>query len=201
MKVLSNRYLCYLKNMVFVFAIQIAMGTPVTTHARDVADVDIAENASVGGQQLILNGAGIRRKFFFKIYVGALYLKSPLTSTREVLDDPNPKRVHMHFLYDEVSSKKLVDGWQEGFENNLTEAEMAAVQTRLTKFNNLFTDMRKGDSIDFDFAPATGVSVTINGQQKGEIKGEDFSRALLLVWLGNEPADSSLKDAMLRVEE
>jgi len=183
------------------FVIQFAIGIPLTSHALEVAGVDIAKNASVGGQQLTLNGAGVRRKFFFKIYVGALYLKSPVSSAAQVLNDPNPKRIHMHFLYDEVSSKKLADGWTEGFENNLTETEMAALQARLTKFNVLFTDMRKGDSIDFDFVPAKGVSVTINGQKKGEIMGKDFNRALLSVWLGEEPADSSLKEAMLGVEE
>ncbi len=193
--------LCNIKRFVLFFVIQFAMGVPLTSHAVEIADVDVADNVSVGGQQLTLNGAGIRRKFFFKIYIGALYLKSPLSSAAQVLDDPNPKRVHMHFLYDEVSSKKLADGWTEGFENNLTETEMAALQSRLTKFNILFTDMRKGDNIDFDFIPATGVSVTINGQKKGEITGKDFNRALLSVWLGKEPADSSLKEAMLGVEE
>lgn len=201
MKISPNKHLYRLKNLLFIFVIQTVVAMPVTVHARDIAGVDVAENVSVAGQQLTLNGAGIRRKFFFKIYVGALYLKSPLSSAIQVLDDPNPKRIHMHFLYDEVSSKKLGDGWQEGFENNLAEAEMAALQSRLTKFNNLFIDMRKGGSIDIDFVPATGVSVTINGQNKGEITGKDFNRALLSVWLGEVPADSSLKEAMLGAVE
>lgn len=201
MKISPNRYLYRLKNLVFIFVIQAAVAMPVTVHARDIAGVDVAENVSVAGQELTLNGAGIRRKFFFKIYVGALYLKSPLSSAIQVLEDPNPKRIHMHFLYDEVSSKKLGKGWQEGFENNLTETEMAALQPRLTKFKDLFIDMKKGDSIDIDFVPATGVSVTINGERKGDITGKDFNRAMLSVWLGKEPADSSLKEAMLGIEE
>jgi len=189
------------KNLLPIIILLTVVTIPVTVQAREVAGVKIAENVSVAGQALTLNGAGIRRKFFFKIYVGALYLKKPISSATQVLNDPDPKRIHMYFLYDEVSSKKLTDGWQEGFENNLSEAEMKSLQPKLTKFNNLFTDMVKGDSIDFDFVPASGVSVTIKGQLKGNISGKDFTRALLSVWLGKEPADSSLKQAMLGVEE
>lgn len=201
MKTSLNLYLGHCRKLAFIIIIQMAIGMPLTGYALEIANVDIANKVTVGGQPLTLNGAGIRRKFFFKIYIGALYLKSPLSATTQILDDPNPKRVHMHFLYDEVSSKKLTDGWQEGFENNLTESKMATLQERLTKFNNLFTDVRKGDSIDFDFIPAIGVSVTINGQKKGGITGKDFNRALLSVWLGESPADSSLKEAMLGIEE
>lgn len=197
----SYKVLRPVKYLLFIIVIQLAAGLFAPVHARDVAKVDIAETATVADQQLTLNGAGIRRKFFFKIYVGALYLKSPLSTAMQVLDDPGPKRVRMHFLYDEVTSKKLADGWQEGFQNNLTDAEMAAMQSRLMQFNLLFTDMHKGDNIDIDFIPAAGVSVTINGQHKGDISGKDFNRALLSVWLGKEPADSSLKEAMLGVEE
>lgn len=31
------------------------------------------------------------------------------------------KRVAMHFLHDEVSQERLIDAWNEGFENNQSE--------------------------------------------------------------------------------
>jgi len=201
MTISPSRYRYRLKNLISILIVQLAVALPLSTHARDIAGVDVAENATVDGQQLTLNGAGIRRKFFFKIYVGALYLTTPISSAMRVLDDPGPKRIHMHFLYDEVSRDKLNSGWHEGFENNLTEAEMVTLQPKLTKFNQIFTDMHKGDTIDIDFIPARGVTVTVNGENKGEVAGNDFSRALLSVWLGKEPADSSLKEAMLGTEE
>jgi len=48
------------------------------------------------------------------------------------------------------------------------------------------------------YAEAATTQVQINGELKGSIAGADFNRALLKVWLGDEPADTDLKQAMLR---
>jgi hypothetical protein len=45
--------------------------------------------------------------------------------------------------------------------------------------------------------PDEGTQVWINDMLKGSVPGEDFSRALLKIWLGSKPADAGLKDAML----
>ncbi len=187
--------------LTLLITLLLTTGMTTTTHARTVAGVDIAESVTVNGNQLTLNGAGIRRKLFFKIYIGALYTKTALRSVNQILSDPNPKRIHMHFLYDEVSSKKLQNGWQEGFENNNNEQQMQELQSRLDQFNEMFVDMRKDNTIEIDFNPSAGVSVTINHQPKGNIAGQDFMHALLRVWLGEVPADSSLKEAMLSGSE
>ena len=41
---------------------------------KDVAGVDVPDTLSVEGKTLQLNGAGIRKKFVVKVYVGALYV-------------------------------------------------------------------------------------------------------------------------------
>ncbi len=172
------------------------LATPV--HATKVAGVNLDDTVQLaaGGPKLVLNGAGIRKKFIVKVYVGALYLPKKATTVDAVLNETGPKRVLMHFLYKEVEREKLTDGWKEGFENN-SKTEMTQLRARLDDFNKLFTDVIKGDVILLDYLPGSGTRVTINGQEKGTIAGEDFNRALLKVWLGSEPADSGLKKAML----
>lgn len=166
--------------------------------AANVAGVELDETARPDGvgSPLVLNGAGIRRKFFFKIYVGALYLPKKLTTVEAVLNEAGPKRVLMHFLYKRVDRQKLVDGWTEGFNNN-SRADMSKLEGRLADFNRLFTDTKRGDVILLDYLPQSGTRVTINGETKGTIPGADFNTALLKVWLGAEPADAGLKQAML----
>jgi hypothetical protein len=159
-------------------------------------NLDDTAQLVAGGPKLVLNGAGVRKKFFVKVYVGALYLPNKATTVAAVLNETGPKRVLMHFLYKKVEREKLTDGWKEGFENN-SKTEMAQLRARLDDFNKLFTDVKKGDVILLDYLPGSGTRVTINGQEKGTIAGEDFNRALLKVWLGPEPADSGLKQAML----
>lgn len=48
--------------------------------------------------------------------------------------------------------------------------------------------------------PRKGTQVWINGTLKGSVAGEDFSQALLKIWLGKKPADADLKEAMLGKE-
>ena len=170
------------------------------TSAREIGGIDLPETAQLaaGTPPLVLNGAGIRKKFFFKIYVAGLYLPSRQTTTEVILDMPGPKRVHMHFLYKEVERDKLVTGWQEGFENNLETNEFEKVASRLAKFNQLFRTMHRGDVIDLDYQPEEGTQVLFNGELQGRIEGDDFYAALLQVWLGQQPADADLKTALLK---
>ena len=183
----------------FIFLFSIASAA----NARDIAGVDVQETIPLSGidKELKLNGAGIRYKFFFKIYVGALYLPEKNISAVSVLKANVPNRIMMHFTYDEVPQKKLVNAWLDGFENNNDKAVFAAVKDRLVSFNKMFSDVHEGDVVLLDYLPGKGTRVTIKGENKGLIEGADFNRALLSVWLGEDPVTEELKDAMLGVEE
>lgn len=169
----------------------------VTGHAQEVAGVTLPEQVKLADTTLKLNGAGIRSKFFFDIYVGALYLPQITKDAETAINMPGPKRVLMHFLYKEVSRKNLIDGWSDGFKNNLSGEQFKALKAKLEAFNQLFVTVKRGDHITLDYLPETGTRVSINEQIKGSIPGKAFYPALLRVWLGEEPADSDLKEAML----
>jgi len=166
------------------------------SQAVEVEDVQVADSATVAGENLILNGAGVRTKFFFDIYIGALYLPSKSTSAQDVVKSKGNKRVVMHILYDEVPRDKLIAGWTEGFEKN-SGKNMNALQARLHQFNNFFQDLTKGDTVVYDFTSNGNTNVTINNKVVGSIEGIDFQQALLAVWLGDEPADDDLKEGMM----
>lgn len=168
--------------------------------AREIAGVTLPDTAQLSpdGTTLVLNGAGIRRKFFFKIYAAGLYLPTRQTTSEAIVNLPGPKRVRMHFLYKEVDREKLIIGWQEGFANNLDSASLAQMSSRLTQFNQLMRTMRQGDVIDLDFLPEEETQVRFNGELQGRIEGADFYAALLQVWLGKNPVDSDLKSALLK---
>lgn len=165
--------------------------------AAEVEGVNVSESVEVGGSKLLLNGAGVRTKFFFDIYVGALYLTRNTRKAEEAIDMDGPKRVAMHILYGEVGKEKLVHGWKEGFMKNQPRKVMLSLNERLDRFNAMFSDVKKGDIILLDYMPDKGTSVTIRGERKGVIPGKDFNDALLAVWLGRKPADGDLKEAML----
>ena len=170
----------------------------LTAAAVEVAGVEIPDQTELEtGEQLQLNGAGVRKKFFVKVYVGALYLPARTTDARAVLTMDGPRQILMHFIYDGVSREKITDGWNEGFSANLDEASYAAVADRLQQFNAYFRDAAKDDRIELSYLPGTGTRVRINGAPQGVVEGEDFARALFSVWLGTAPADADLKEKML----
>ncbi len=170
--------------------------------AREIAGVDVAETLqSDGGTTLYLNGAGIRSKFIFDVYIAQLYMEHPSNSTEGVLGAAGQKRMIMHFLYKKVEKEKLTTGWDEGFEENSTAAELELLRERISQFNSLFVDVKKNDVIVLDFNPTVGTRVVISGDEKGSIEGKEFNDALLKIWLGEEPISSGLKKDLLNYKQ
>ena len=183
------RILC----LVFLF-----VSLAATASTREIADVTIPATLAAGeGVTLHLNGAGIRSKFFFQIYIAELYMEHPTSDSASVIGDEGRKRIVMHFLYEELSKDKLIEAWDEGFRANADPRQLALLQTRIAEFNALFDRVRKGDEISLDYNPATGTEVTIRNQVKGVIPGKDFNDALLGIWLGKEPVSPELRKELL----
>ena len=187
-----------MKNIACVLlTVLIFANTPV--FAYQIADVDIPDSVQLANSdtRLVLNGAGIREKFFIDIYIGALYLPAKMSDAGAILNATEPASVLMHFLYKEVSKHQLTDGWNDGFEANTSPAEMDALRPNLEKFNDLFLTVRKGDVIRMDYQPGTGTEVRINGEWRGTIESNTFFRTLLKIWLGSSPVTRDLKAGML----
>ena len=59
----------------------------------------------------------------------------------------------------------------------------------------------EGDIFLIDWVPGTGSVITVKGQVQGEpFKEPEFFKALMLIWLGQVPADHKLKDALLGIK-
>jgi long-chain acyl-CoA synthetase len=173
------------------------LGAPA--YAAEVAGVNIAEKASVGGQALVLNGAGTYFKLIFRVYVGSLYVPQPADDLAGVLAQ-GPRRIQMNLLRD-LTADQLVGALIGGIRDNNSPVDVAAVKAStdelvriLRAFNNV--DVKSQDVITMDFVDG-GTRVALNGEQRGVIAGEAFNRALTRIWLGDKPAQGHLKKAML----
>jgi long-chain acyl-CoA synthetase len=167
--------------------------------AAEVEGVRIDDKVQVGATELALNGAGVRTRVFFKVYVGALYLPKKAGTTDGVLAEAGAKRIAMHMLRD-LEAEQLVSAFNDGLKKNHAPAELAKLEPQVKQFDSIFAAVkavRKGDVVLLDYLPGAGTRVTVRGEDKGTIAGEAFNRALLRIWLGESPADASLKKAML----
>mgnify|MGYP001818856245 CR=1 FL=1 len=168
----------------------------------ETGGVRIADTISLHGNEhtLVLNGAGIRKKFFMNIYAGALYLPAKTIDATAIISDNGPAAIDMHILYSKISQDKITGGWEDGMKANLDPDRLDALRPRLDRFNALFTELHEGDHIRIAYIPSSGTEVRINDEQRGTVEGNDFFRALLEVWLGSSPVSKSLKAEMLGLD-
>lgn len=171
------------------------------SRAADVEGVRVEEKITLtNGTQLVLNGAGVRHKLIFKLYVGALYLPSKKRSAEEILKDSGAKRIAMFVLADEITAKDMVASMNNALAANHIPMELALVEGRLRELNEMMIKtgvLKKGAVVTLTYVPATGTQIRINSEEKLLIKGEDFFRALLRIWIGDKPVDGRLREAML----
>jgi len=164
-------------------ALSLAIAIPAL--ALTLAGVNLEDHATVAGQTLVLNGAGLRKKLFIKVYVGGLYLPAKQSNAAAVLAADTPRRMVMHFLYS-VSKDQMCDAWNEGLENNSKNAS-AEVKGAFKTLCNLMEPIPKGNRLVLTYVPGTGTTVEVNGKNKGTLPGKATSDAILATWIGPDP--------------
>lgn len=179
-----------------LLAAPLAHAQPVT----ELAGVKYEAGAQVGNARLQLNGAGIRYKAVFKVYTAGLYLGSKAATTEAVLAAPGPKRMHIVMLRD-IDANELGKLFTRGMQDNSPREEFSKSIAGTIRLSELFSAKKKlaaGESFSVDYVPGQGTTVLINGKASIEpIKEPEFFASLLKIWLGNNPADAQLKDALL----
>jgi len=166
----------------------------------ELAGVKYAPSAQVGNAALQLNGAGIRYKFVIKVYTAGLYLGSKTQNVEQVLGQPGPKRMHVVMLRD-IDANELGKLFTRGMQDNAPKEEFSKFIPGTLKLAEIFSAQKKlkaGDNFFVDYTPGVGTTVLVNGKPTAEpIKEPEFYNALLRIWLGERPADSALKNALL----
>jgi hypothetical protein len=168
--------------------------------AAEVAGVTLAPSVQVSGATLMLNGAGLRKRLFFKVYVAGLYVARASAQAAELISEPGPKRVAIHMLRD-VGADTFTDALREGIEKNHSAAETAALEPRVRALAAVMKEVgetKDGMNISLDWIPGSGTVIVVDGTARGKpIAGEDFYQALLRIWIGEHPAQDDLKKALL----
>ncbi len=174
---------------------------PWLSPAAEIEGVKLADSVRVSdaGSDLVLNGAGVRTRVVFKVYVSALYLQQKRSAPEAIIGDAGAKRVALHMLRD-ITAEQLFSALNDGLKANHAPEQLAKLETQTREFEAIFKKVQSaktGDTILLDYLPGTGTRVTVNGDVKGTIVGAEFYAALLRIWLGDKPAEAGLKKALL----
>jgi hypothetical protein len=171
-----------------------------TAQAAEVSGVKLDDTLSLSGSQLTLNGAGIRYKAVFKVYVAALYVGKKSSVAEEVLAQSGAKRIQITMLRG-IDANELGKLFSRAMEDNMPKSDFAKLIPSILRMSQVFSDyknLKAGDVFSIDWIPGIGTIITIKGKPYGEpFKEPEFYNAMLRIWLGPNPADWKLKEALL----
>lgn len=172
-----------------------------STLAADVGGVKVDDKATVAGQDLVLNGAGMRTRLVFNVYVAALYLPQKSTTVQGVVGVNQTRRMALTLQRD-VAADQLLESMRAGLAENNPQTILDTVKPQVEQFATIFKSVgeaKSGQVIEIDYTPANGTRISIDRAVRGTIAGEVFSKALFNVWLGDRPVQESLKKALLGI--
>ncbi|MFN5183414.1 MAG: chalcone isomerase family protein [Bacteroidota bacterium] len=162
-----------------------------------IEGVTFPANIRSGDNNLILNGGGVREKYFMDMYVGALYLKSKNKDASSIIKSGEAMAIRLHIVSSLISSEKMISAIDEGFQKS-TGGKTAPLDSKIKQFKAAFSEKIKvGDVFEIINDPSKGVCIYKNSKSISVIPGIDFKSALFGIWLCDKPADSDLKEKML----
>lgn len=175
-----------------------ALASPLEIHGIKVED-----SATVAGSHLKLNGAGTRYKGPFKVYVASLYLDKKASTFEEVVSQSGPKRISITMLRN-IDARELGKLLTRGIEDNMGKAAVSKLVPGLLRMGEIFAmqkNLAPEDNFSIEWLPGAGTVITVRGQVQGEpFREPEFFKALMSIWLGPDPADWRLKDALLGIK-
>ena len=164
---------------------------------KEIGGINMPETLNVGETTLVLNGAGIRSKYFIKLYVGGLYLQSKTKDANKVLNADEPMAMRLHIISSMITSEKMEESTREGFENSMG-GNTDALKGEIEMFIEIFKkEIKDGDTFNMVYIPGKGLEVYKNDKLETTINNPKFKKALFGIWLGEDPAQSSLKEDMM----
>ena len=184
-----------MKRTLIIASLSLLLAWPAL--AAEVGGIKLDDKVSLGGKELVLNGAGIRTKVVFKVYVASLYLPAKAGDLNGVLA-ANPRRVQLNLLRD-LSADDLAGALADGIKETSSAEQVAAVKTQTEQLLSIMKSVgqaKTGEVVTMDFVGGE-TRIAFNGQAKGSIAGEAFNAALMRIWLADKPVQADLRKAML----
>jgi hypothetical protein len=166
--------------------------------ARRVAGLEIPETLESGGALLILNGAGIRTRFFLDVYVGGLYLKKRSTDAAAIMDAEEPMAIKLWIATGLITNDRMQKSIAEGFQKS-TRGDTTPIREKIDALIDVYDEeINDEDIFELVYLPGKGLNVYKNGVYTATIEcGLAFKRALFGIWISDRPVQTSLKHGML----
>jgi hypothetical protein len=181
--------------LIMVLSVPIVpIGTAIGAECHQVTFPD---SVKAGDADLVLNGLGLRKATMLsvKVYVAGLYLSERSNDPAQILGADRQWRLVLRFVRD-VDAPDIRDAFEEGFEK-AADNKLDALRARIDALNAKIVDFEEGQYLSYDYDPAKGTVIDVNGATGAAIEGADFANALLKISIGPEPPNEDLKSGLL----
>jgi hypothetical protein len=178
----------------FAVVLVVTLGA-LELQAASLAGVTLPDTQQLGGKTLVLNGLGLRTKYMVKVYVAGLYVEQKSSDANAIIKADAPKRIVLQFVHG-ASKSQMTDAFTESFNDNTPDA-MKTMKPDIDKLLSAIDAVKVGDQMIFTYAPGTGTTFAMNGQDKVTIPGPAFGQVMFSVWLGPKPPTADCKKGLL----
>ena len=156
-------------------------------------DFAVVETASREPTPLELCSTGLLRyKRIIRAYAAALYREDcggdDLAATA--------MRLELSYFWS-IDGGKFGDAAETLLRKNLDPTGFAAIEERMRRLHARYRSVSPGDRYALTWSPGAGMELSFNGRSLAFIEGEDFARAYFDLWLGDDPMDERLRNALL----
>lgn len=152
---------------------------------------------TVKSKKLVLNGTGVLKRYYFKVYQVSLYLNKASKDSKAIIKSDDVKYAKMKFLRD-VKAQPIREGFRDSYKENCGN-KCEQLRPFLKQLEKGVPNMKKGRTIEFTFDPKN-VRIEVHGKGKIVIPSPDFGRVLLLTWIGGKAASKDLKSGVLGIK-
>lgn len=160
----------------------------------DVSGVRFAAQTGAESSKLDLHGAGVLRyRGLIRAYAAALYL-APGTSADRALDDV-PKRLEIEYFWS-LDAEDFGSAADTLLARTASAEQLASLRERLQFVHARYEDVAPGDRYALTYFPGVGTELSKNGRPLAVVAGSDFAAAYFAMWLGDDPIDTDLRDAL-----
>lgn len=135
--------------------------------AVELEGVELPETTTAYGQKLVLNGAGVRKRGYFKADVTALYLPEKRTTPDAIYKLNGIRRIQLNILR-EFTSSTITRIFLADFKQSASEEEFKRLIGPIGQIGAAYANVKKvskGDVVNLDWVPGVGWMATHNGKQ------------------------------------
>lgn len=165
-----------------------------------IGDMVLPYKLTFDGEELSLNGVGMRKVLTKDTYSGGLYTKSKYNDPKQVLDSDESMAIRLNIASRKVTSSRMIKVFKKGFDDAMY-GNTETLDKRIDKFLQLFDrEINVNDFFDLVYIKGGSIKTYKNGEYVGQVEGRDFKYALFKIWLGDVPACEIIKNGMLGIQ-